>query len=579
MNLLPRASELQSEEKIRRLVYVRLVVATLVVGAAIMALQIQSARLSAAALYGLLGLLYLGTGAVYLAYRSGVSFFPLVRLLITLDLVVLTLLLHYSGGSGSIFAILFILPIFVGGIYFQVSGGIVTSVIAASAYIIYALLEMSGRVGGVPDVSQLTRQGMFDSLLKAYLYLGVFLCAGLLSGYFSRRVLHSGKELADREKEIRRIQLSTDSILKNMSSGLVVVNLEGELVSINPAAKRILDLKVVESSPEGNRFEEMLTGGGALIEKLDQVVKTGRQVNRDEITVLRRGGLELPLGITISLLRDEDGNKKGVIALFQDLTKVRRMRERMRKSDRMAAVGELSAAIAHEIRAPLASICGSVEMLKEDLELSGENKELMDLVIRESDRLDGIITEFLDYARMRKPEFDSVNIEQCVRETALLLKRGSHLKEGGRLSVERAGGKTLAMADEEQIRQVFLNLGLNACDVIGRKGELIIRINEVLACPAGCADETECVMVDFVNNGPPIHTEVLPHIFEPFFTTKEGGTGLGLATAARIIESHAGTISVEKSDKKETIFRVLLPLRRIGETIAGGQAEEKLTIV
>ncbi len=173
----------------------------------------------------------------------------------------------------------------------------------------------------------------------------------------------------------------------------------------------------------------------------------------------------------MSILRNENGEMRGVIAIFQDLTEVNEMREKIRLSDRLAAVGELSAAIAHEIRAPLASICGSVEMLKGEFELSGDNEKLMDLIISESDRLDRIITDFLEYARMRKPAFTATNIEKCVEETALLLKHSPNIGHRAVIEVVSEVKGSRIYADDEQIRQVFLNLGLNACEMMKKQRE------------------------------------------------------------------------------------------------------------
>ncbi|HMA77399.1 MAG TPA: ATP-binding protein [Candidatus Krumholzibacteriaceae bacterium] len=556
MNFIPRAY--RDDEKIRNIVYIRIVVATLIVGAAIIALQFQSRELSAIALYSLLGVVYLGTGAVYIAHGKGVSFNKLIRLLIGIDLAVLTLIVHYSGGSGSIFSILYILPIFVGGLYFGVSGGLVTSLVAASAYIVYSLLEISGHVRSPEGALIFTRQNLFDSLLRGYIHMGVFVSTGLISGYFSKRVKRSGKELADREKEIKRIQLNNDSIVNNMSSGLVVIDLDGCIVSMNPAARRILEVEK-NVVAEGKHFEEIVPGMTPLFKQLMLVMETGVQRNRGEITLSGSDGRRLPIGINISLLKNEVDEKKGVVALFQDLTEVNRMRDKIRRSDRMAAVGELSAAIAHEIRAPLASICGSTEMLKDELDVTGENGELMDLIIRESDRLDGMITDFLEYARLRKPEFDSIDIENCLKETILLLKHGSYLHRGADITFESDVEGVRIYADDEQIRQVFLNLGLNACEAVRRDGSIYIRVRVVEDVLEEGSDKTRYAEIEFTNDGPRIPDDVLEHIFEPFFTTKDGGTGLGLATAGRIIESHSGSISAENL-KEGVTFRILIPV-------------------
>ena len=557
----PRAVNVQAEDKIRKMIFVRLVVATLVVGAATIALQAQSRELASAILYSLLGIIYLSTGAVYLGHRRGVPFKLLVSILIGIDIAVLTLIVHYSGGSESIFTNLYILTIFMGGFYFQVSGGLVTSLLAATAYIIYTLLELKGVVRSPEGAILFTHQNLFDSLINGYVHLAVFVSSGLISGYFSRRIVSSREILADREEEIKQIQISNDSIFRNMSSGLVVMNMEREIVSMNPAARRILSVDG-EMEVEGKAFSEVIDGMEPLLQELVLVQETGIQRKRHEIELVKPDGTELPLGISISLLIGSGGEKMGVIALFQDLTEVHMMRKKIRQSDKLAAVGEISAAIAHEIRAPLASICGSTEMLKQELEVDAENMELMDLIIRESDRLDGMITEFLEYSRISQPEFESVNIETCLRETVMLIKHGSHLKDSCTLTFEAEAGGIRVFADEQQIRQVFLNIALNACQAIECNGNINIDLKAVKkrAKNGEGEEEQDYAQVRFINDGEPISEKDLSHIFDPFFTTKEGGTGLGLATAARIIESHSGTIHVESNNFK-TVFTLLLPLR------------------
>jgi len=560
MKIDPRAVNVQDEDKIRKLIYVRLVVATLVVGAATIALQAQSRELSAAALYSLLGVIYLSTGAVYLGHRRGVSFESLVRLLIGVDLAVLTLIVHYSGGSESIFTNLYILTIFVGGFYFQVSGGLVTSLLAATLYIIYTLLELKGMVRSPEGAILFTHQNLFDSLLNGYIHMAIFVCSGLISGFFSRRIISSRERLADREEEIKQIQINNDSIFRNMSSGLVVLNLDREIVSMNPAARRILGVDEAVDV-EGRVFSDVINGMERLLQELMAVQETGMQRQRHEIELEKPDGTELPLGISISLLTDSGGEKMGVIALFQDLTEVHMMRKRVRKSDKLAAVGEISAAIAHEIRAPLASICGSTEMLKQELDVDKENMELMDLIIRESDRLDGMITEFLEYSKMRRPEFESVNIENCLKETVMLIKHGSHLKGSCSLTFESEGDGIRVFADEQQIRQVFLNIALNACQAVDSRGNIDIDLKTVTRKKESGEEEVEeYAQIRFINDGEPISDKDRAHIFDPFFTTKEGGTGLGLATAARIIENHSGSIHVESNNYK-TVFTLLLPLK------------------
>ena len=560
----PRALSHSDESSARRLVYLRLVVSTLVVGAAIMVLQMEDRALSVAAMYGLLGVIYLSAGAVYLTFRVGVELKVIVRILVAVDIVVLTMLAHFSGGSGSFFSILYILPIIVGGEYFKVSGGLVTALVATSAYITYILLEIGGYVvpesgGWVVDVSS---RGVARMILRGYLHMAVFIFTGLVSGYVSYRLQNKHEEIADKEKEIRQIRLDTDSILKNMSSGLIVTDPDGCVLTVNPAAESILGLDRsmgFEGVPVTDAFPHMSVLAG----ELSFALRSGVPRQRHEIDVAREDGTLLQLGISISLLKDEQGEIKGVIAIFQDLSEVKEMRERIRQADRMAAVGELSAAIAHEVRAPLASISGSIEMLKGDIEgLSGDNAELMDLIIRESERLDRIISDFLEYARLRKPSFSSSDIDRCIGEIALLLRNATLSGEGVEIAIDSDSEGSRIYVDEEQIRQVFLNLGINACEAMSCGGKLTLSVSRVQRLLSEDRTDEECIEVRFHNDGPAIPEEVLPHVFEPFFTTREGGTGLGLAIAARIVESHSGLIDVRSSDDGGTEFIVILPVRR-----------------
>jgi two-component system sensor histidine kinase PilS (NtrC family) len=401
--------------------------------------------------------------------------------------------------------------------------------------------------------------------------MAVFVFTGLVSGYVSLRLQNKRDEIADKEEEIRQIRLDTDSILENMSSGLIVSDPEGRVLTVNPAAESILG---IGGGPplDGLLIRDAFPGMPVLAEELDMALRMGRPRQRHEIEIKRPEGTAVQLGISISLLNNEQDEIKGVIAIFQDLSEVNEMRERIRQADRMAAVGELSAAIAHEVRAPLASISGSIDMLKGEIEgLSGDNAELMDLIIRESERLDRIISDFLEYARLRKPSFTTSDIDRCLGEVVMLLKNAIPSGAGTRITVSSDLECSRISADDEQIRQVFLNLGNNACEAMGEGGNLRLSIYRTVRRLSEDRTEEECIEICFHNDGPAIPENVLPHVFEPFFTTRQGGTGLGLAIAARIVESHSGIIDVRSSDDGGTEFIVVLPVRRC----AADEAEEE----
>ena len=558
----PRAVPEILENSMRRLVLLRLIASTLVVGAAIMVLQFENRPLSMAVLYGLLGLMYLSTGISYLAFRGGVDIRRLVLLLVGIDLAVLTMIVHFGGGTQSYFTILYILPIIVGGEYFQVGGGVATSLIATSIYVIYSVLEPGGVAqpqAGAWPASEGGR-AVAGPILRGYLHMAVFIFSGLVSGHVSRRLQRKHAEIACKDDEIRRMRFDTNSILRNMSSGLIVTDVDGKVLICNPAARAILGLPAGSVALD-RRLSEMLPHIPQLAGEIAAVTKSGAQRRRDEIEIAGADGSVVPIGISITPLRVESGGIKGAIAIFQDLTEVRMMHERIRRADRLAAVGELSAAIAHEVRAPLASICGSIDILRGELrDLDGDNAELMDLVMRESDRLDGIITDFLEFARLRPPEFSAADIGKCIAETALLLRHVPGYARGMTIRVETEEEQDRILADEEQIRQVMLNLGMNACEAVRGRGTLTISNRTVARRLTAEREAEECIEIDFHNDGPPIPPEVLPRVFEPFFTTKEGGTGLGLAITARIVESHGGLIRVCSTAEEGTTFTVVLPV-------------------
>lgn len=563
MSLFPRAFPLNEEGKLKRLVLLRMIMSTLIIGAAIMARHLNAGAGQIVPFYSILGLYYLGNAAAWFAILKKVDTKLLVRLMTAVDIATLTIVTHYTGGASSYFTILLVLPIVISGEYFQIAGGLTTAGLVTSLYFSYSFLELGGIIE-TPAGNWTGNSAGLDmtvQLLRGYLHMVLFVLTGLLSGYISQHILHKGEQIADREKQIRQIQLDTDSILMNMSSGLVVLNMAGEVLSLNPSAINILRLDLDEQY-KGQAVDTVLRHMPELANELELVLESGMPRKRHEVELANVDGSMLPLGISISLLKDESGDTSGVIAIFQDLTEVKEMREKMRLADRMAAVGELSAAIAHEVRAPLASICGSIEMLKGEFDLTGDNAELMDLIIRESDRLDRIISDFLEYARLRKPSFTPTDMDKCLRETVLLLKHAPNVSHSAKIHFDRETPGARIYADEEQIRQVLLNLGINACQAIGRGGNLTISLNNVVTRLSENGHEEECVRIDFENDGPEIPEEVLPHIFEPFYTTREGGTGLGLATAARIVESHSGLIKV-RSTKKNTVFSVTLPVHSI----------------
>ena len=238
--------------------------------------------------------------------------------------------------------------------------------------------------------------------------------------------------------------------------------------------------------------------------------------------------------------------------IFQDLTELREMETRLKREERLAAVGRLAAGIAHEIRNPLASISGSIEMLREGKGVAAEDSRLMNIILRETDRLDGLITEFLQYVKPMKRRAAKVQMLDVLRETIEALRA----TDGGRdvTFVLPDGPLAAVRGDRDQLKQVVWNLLLNAMQATGGKGRV-----EVRATNSRLGEQGEVMLLEVRDDGVGIPPEEIGRIFEPFFTTKERGTGLGLAMVHKIVEAHEGHIEVESQAGKGATFLVVLP--------------------
>jgi signal transduction histidine kinase len=292
-------------------------------------------------------------------------------------------------------------------------------------------------------------------------------------------------------------------------------------------------------------------GGGllALRELVQDSRARGRGRTRVELEVTGANGRTLPLGASTNVLTHE-GQLTGVVAVFSDLTDVRDMERRVRRNETLAEVGALAAGIAHELRNGLKPISGSVEVLQRDLKLEGESADLMNLIARESARLNKFVTDLLSYSRERDLALEPVTLDENLRELVNTLRLDPRRAAAVQVDFLAGPPELRISVDAEQMRQVWLNLAANALEALGERGTLTV------TWVARGADQ---VAVEFRDNGPGIPPEDLRRVGEPFFTTKRGGTGLGLAIAQRIVERHGGVLTLESVAGHGTTARVMLP--------------------
>jgi two-component system sensor histidine kinase PilS (NtrC family) len=530
-----------------RFLLLRTIVACLVVGAGVTIVALTEHAFDAKPLYLLLalGVLVGVVGAVLM--RVGVPLRHTAWVVVVADIAMEGAIVYYSGGVLGQFTTVFCLTIAAAAFLLEMPGGLTTAVLSSLCFIGFQGLEAWGIV--VPPGKGDLPPGRVSGLIDAYMHASMFLLVGTVGGYLADRIKRKGRALQNAESALEQLRVDTNYILENMSSGVLVVDVDGRVATMNAAAEEILEVRKDDvlshhvDSTLGPRVPD-------LARELVQSLATERPRRRQEISGHTRAGSYRPLGISISPLTDGTQRRRGVIAVFQDLTEVHEMRERVRKADRLAAVGELSAGIAHELRNPLASISGSIEMLYHELSLDGENRRLMELIMRESDRLDRIISDFLEFARLRTPRRTPSKLDRCIEEVVTLVRQNAEKSAGIEIRTSFASGLPAVWMDDEQMRQVFMNLAVNACESMNHGGTL-----HIAAERAGA----DWVRVSFQDTGCGIDPEGLERMFEPFFTTKDGGTGLGLAMANKIVNAHGGSIEFRNADRG-AVFTIVLPV-------------------
>jgi two-component system sensor histidine kinase PilS (NtrC family) len=468
------------------------------------------------------------------------------------DILLISWLVSLTGGIDSGFSLLYHVTIIAASIILYRRGGYLAASLASILY--GSMLDMQ-----YYNVLGFTRSQNFTPFQVLYLlFVNIlsFYLVALLSSYLSERLRKTRLELQEKSMDFEDLRVIQDHILRSVGSGIVTMNMAGEITSWNNAAEQIT----------GYRFEEARSNwksilGDSIKGLFGHTDDLKERPIRFEGQIVKQDGSNAILGFTASLLRDDQDAVRGIILTFQDITRLIEMEEKMRRQERLATVGSLAAGIAHEIRNPLASLRGSIQMLQGELDLEDDHKHLMDIVLRETDRLNTIITEFLDYARPRSRQRERMALHAVLNETIVLFKNSKNFRGG--IEVRCMIDPQLTVTgDPQRLRQVFWNLLINAAQAIRDAGSISIS-----AVP-GTGDQSDEAIIRISDTGMGIADEHLQNIFDPFFTTKTDGTGLGLAIVFRIIEDLGGSIDVKSEPGKGTIFTIRLPYEDVTATAA-----------
>ncbi len=485
-------------------------------------------------------------------------FNAVVILQLILEIVVETGVVYHTGGIDSPFAILFILTILSASLIYRLIGSVLLAGLSSLAYVSILWFE-----GGLEFSFKSLLLISDASFYEAFLYICTFFLVAFISGYLSEKLKVKREELWSASLELSKIKTDTDDILRHLKSGLITVDTWGRIVYFNRAAEEILGYSEVEVKGKDCRdvFKQRMP---QLAEKIFQPIKFNQEDSRGLLHIEGKNNRKIPIGISTSILRDREKGARGVIAIFQDITEVMKLEERLRMADRLAAVGELSAGIAHEIRNPLASISGSVEVLKGELSLAEEDRRLLDLIIKESGRLNRILTDFLEYARIGPSMLSKVELVRILDDVIEIAKKHPSFEENISIKKIFSSDVRYVLGEENQIKQIFLNLLVNAMESMEvRWGEILITdrtLNQLdqFYFTQEEPEESEWIAVAIADQGKGMTEEQKEKVFSPFYSTKKNGTGLGLSIVQRLINNLGGRIEFRSQPGKGSVFVLYL---------------------
>jgi two-component system sensor histidine kinase PilS (NtrC family) len=521
------------------------VISTLFLG--ILLIQINSEKiLPLRNFYGLI-LFSFGLSLLYLVLYAK-KFPPRLQSWVQLlgDIAVVTGFVYFTGGLYSPFSFLYLTVIAVAAILMR-GGGLIFAGLSAVAYgllidlMVFEVLPVPDNLTGI-QVAVPTSRVVIQLLTNV---VGFALVAVLVS-YLGESLRSAHHRLLEEEERTRQFVALTDHVVRSVGAGIIATDLEGQVLHLNPAGARMLGI-ADSDTVTGTQLDETMpladqNWGLMRARALD------RKVMRLEGTTANSG---VRLGLTVGPLADEENNVVGFIVTFQDLSEIKVEAERLRLQERMAAVGELAARMAHEIKNPLASISGSAQVLASADSLDEKGQRLLHILVDESRRLSGILDGFLAYTRPQQSEFCLCDVSAMLRDCVDLLGRSDEHRENHvvRLKVP----DSLPLRGEEQLlRQVFWNLSRNALQAMPEGGEL-----EISGEPVG-----GMVVLKWRDSGVGMTEDVRRQAFEPFVTTRAGGTGLGLAVVYAAVAEHAGTIAIDSAPGRGTVVTVELPVDR-----------------
>ncbi|HEX4934209.1 MAG TPA: ATP-binding protein [Gemmatimonadaceae bacterium] len=477
--------------------------------------------------------------------HPGATFLPVQ---VVFDLGLVTGIVHVTGGGTSQFAALYILVIALAAVLLSTTGALLTAALACVLYF--------------GDVILLTRAPINAALL---LQLVVFALVALSSWYIAARLREARAGTEELAAELVKVRLEASDILRNIRSGIVTIDASGTLLYANPTAEALLGLPL-ESQVGRPALALIEPVSPVLARAIERAARDGVRTTRAEGTVTT-ATRSFPIGLntTVSAPAGADGSAVAgsggtATVIFQDISDQKRLDTLHMRAERLEAVAELSASLAHEIKNPLASIRSAVEQLGRSPRANEDERSLASLIVRESDRLSRLLSEFLDFARVRVTSMGPVDMAAVARGATSLVAAHPDRGEGVQVQCVVPDAPMVVEGDEDLLHRAVFNLALNAVQASTRPGTVRVEIAPLASddAPTGVSFDQGGVALRVSDEGEGIPPELRDRLFDPFFTTKPGGSGLGLSVVHRAIESHRGFVFVD-SDARGTRVTVLLP--------------------
>ncbi len=532
------------DKKLRWLIFFRVVIATFLLGITTF-IQIKETEASLQAtltpVYFIIALIYLFSFACLFIPKIIKNIRLNIYIQSLSDVSLITGLVYVTGGIESIYSVLYPLVIIYSTLFLAGRGGLISASAGSIFYGLLLDLEYYGLIQPIYtwDYDYNYEAGYIFS--RIFIHIISFYIVALLTSFAAKQEKMARDLLEEKESAFDQLDLLHKSIIESVDSGILTIDLNGNIKSFNKGAEKITGF--LRSEIINKKLSDVFPVLSSVLNKENQ----WKQGNRFE--VVGSGNI---LGCSVTPLVDSNRKKIGNTLIFQDLTIIKEMERKIERNKRLAFVGEMAAGLAHEIRNPLASISGPIQMLSKDLRLDETDRKLMQIILRGKDRLDGFVKDFLLLARPKPSERRDINVKVIIDDLLESLRFSHEWREDIEV-IKNLCNQTSIYGNKAEIRQVIWNMISNAVQAMPEGGKLKIETSEVFN------DTKEYLEIRISDNGCGIEEKNQDKVFEPFYTTKKNGTGLGLAIVNRIVESHMGKIRIKSKPGKGTDCIVLLP--------------------